>query len=43
VIEGGLAGVMASTPSATRVETIMFRTIGDQVSLWVSLLPEEVL
>jgi transposase, IS5 family len=26
-----------------RIEAIIFRTIGDQVSLWESLLPEEVL
>src|SRR5499427_2032600 len=33
---------MTSTPCAEGIEAV-FRTIGDQVSLWESLLPEEVL
>jgi transposase, IS5 family len=42
VITDGLAGRMASTPWAEGVEA-MFRTLGDQVSLWESMLPQEVL
>jgi transposase, IS5 family len=34
---------MASTPWVEGIEAIVFRTIGDQPSLWESLLPEEVL
>jgi transposase, IS5 family len=34
---------MASTPWVEGIEAIVFRTIGDQVSLWESMLPEEVL
>ena len=34
---------MASTPGLEGIEAIVFRTVGDQVSLWESLLPDEVL
>src|SRR5438067_11711862 len=34
---------MASTLGLEGIEAIVFRTVGDQVSLWESLLPEEVL
>jgi IS5 family transposase len=33
---------MASTPWAEGIEAIVFRTVGDQPSLWESILPEEV-
>src|SRR6266536_2374739 len=34
--------MMASTPWARRIEAIVLRTVGDQPSLWESLLPDEV-
>jgi IS5 family transposase len=34
---------MASIPLAERIEAIAFRTVGDQVSVWESMLPEELL
>jgi transposase, IS5 family len=34
---------MASNPLAEGIEAIVFRTVGDQVSLWESMLPEELL
>src|ERR1700746_4099569 len=37
-----LEGRMASTPWAEGIEAIVFRTVGDQPSLWESILPEEV-
>jgi transposase, IS5 family len=33
---------MASTPWAEGIEAIVFRTVGDQPSLWESVLPEEL-
>jgi IS5 family transposase len=38
-----LTGTMASNPLAEGIEAIVFRTVGDQVSLWESMLPEELL
>jgi transposase, IS5 family len=35
--------MMASNPGARGIEAIVFRTFGDPVSLWESLLREEVL
>jgi IS5 family transposase len=40
---GLLLGRMASTPWAEGIEAIVFRTVGDQVSLWESMLPDELL
>ena len=34
---------MASNPLAEGIEVIVFRTVGDQVALWESVLPEELL
>jgi IS5 family transposase len=34
---------MASSPCARRIEAIVFRTVGDQVSLWEAVLPAELL
>src|SRR6201987_5393203 len=34
---------MASSPCAEGIEAIVFRTVGDQCSLWESVLPEELL
>jgi IS5 family transposase len=34
---------MASNPLAEGIEAIVFRTVGDQVSLWESMLPEQLL
>jgi IS5 family transposase len=42
VIAGGVVDRMASTPWVEGIEAV-FRTVGDQPSLWESLLPEEVL
>ena len=33
---------MASNPLAEGIEAIVFRTVGDQESLWEAMLPEEV-
>jgi IS5 family transposase len=38
-----LTGTMASNPLAEGIEAIVFRTVGDQVSLWESMLPEQLL
>jgi hypothetical protein len=43
VIAGGGVDRMASALGLEGIEAIVFRTIGDQVSLWESSLPEEVL
>jgi IS5 family transposase len=42
VITAGAVGRMAAPPWLEGIEA-MFRTIGDQPSLWESLLPEEAL
>jgi IS5 family transposase len=34
---------MVSNPSVEGFETIVFRTVGDQVSLWEAVLPAELL
>jgi IS5 family transposase len=40
---GLVLGRMASTPWAEGIEAIVFRRVGDQVSLWESMLPDELL
>ena len=34
--------MMASNPLAEGIEAIVFRTVGDQESLWEAMLPDEV-